>query len=110
MTILMFSFNGYILRTKASNGDTKVSNLHPKLSNGHTKPFANVTIAYRDYKLTSDGISTGVQTVPRQLFIHHHNNCSFITTTAVHSQGALEPELLIISPLYSTFSCNGKLS
>ena len=42
--------NGYILRTKASNGDTKVSNLHPKLSNGHTKPFANVTIAYRDYK------------------------------------------------------------
>ena len=26
------------------------------------------------------------------------------------SQGALEPELLIISPLYSTFSCNGKLS
>ena len=50
MTILMFSFNGYILRTKASNGDTKVSNLHPKLSNGHTKPFANVTIAYRDYK------------------------------------------------------------
>ena len=41
--------NEYILRTKASDGDTKPLNLRSKLSDGRTKPFVNVTIAYRDY-------------------------------------------------------------
>ena len=35
-------------------------------------------------KLTSEGISTAVQTVPRQLFIHHHCNCSLIPISTVH--------------------------
>ena len=41
--------NEDIVRPKALNGDTKVLNLRSKLSDGHTKPFANVTITYRDY-------------------------------------------------------------
>ena len=45
-----FGYNECILRTKASDGDTKPLNLRPKLSDGRTKPLVNVTIAYRDYK------------------------------------------------------------
>ena len=44
-----FGFNEYIMRSKASDGDTEPLNLRSKLSDGRTKPFANVTIAYRDY-------------------------------------------------------------
>ena len=45
-----FGYNECILRTKASDGDTKALNLRSKLSDGRTKPLVNVTIAYRDYK------------------------------------------------------------
>ena len=45
-----FGFNEYIMRTKASDGYTEPLNLRPKISDGRPKPFANVTIAYRDYK------------------------------------------------------------
>ena len=37
--------NEYILRTKASDGDTKPLNLRSKLSDVRTKPLVNVTIA-----------------------------------------------------------------
>ena len=50
------------MRTKALDGDTKASNLRPKLSDERTKPFVNVTIAYRDYE------SSELQTVSQQLF------------------------------------------
>ena len=41
--------NEYILRTKASDGDTKPLNLRSKLADARTKPCDSVTIAYRQH-------------------------------------------------------------
>ena len=44
-----FGYNECILRTKASDGDTKPLNLRSKLADARTKPCDSVTIAYRQH-------------------------------------------------------------
>ena len=52
-------------RSKASNGDSKPSNVRSKLSDAHTKPYVNTHDSLlRTYlKLSYDSYSTAVQIV-----------------------------------------------